>query len=52
MSMKGGSMADVPHTERDLPMKAIMIGIVLFVCRCSRSTTRSSAASGSRSRWR
>ena len=31
MSMKGGSTAGVPHTERDLPMKAIMIGIVLFV---------------------
>jgi putative OPT family oligopeptide transporter len=29
--MKGGSMAGVPHTERDLPMKAIMIGIALFV---------------------
>jgi putative OPT family oligopeptide transporter len=31
MAMKSGSSAGVPHTERDLPMKAVMIGIVLFV---------------------
>ena len=26
------------HTEQDLPMKAILIGLVLFTCRCSFST--------------
>ena len=31
LSMQAGSMAGVPHTERDLPMKAVMTGIVLFV---------------------
>jgi putative OPT family oligopeptide transporter len=31
MSMKGDSAADVPHTERDLPMKLILVGIVVFV---------------------
>ncbi|MGH8244667.1 MAG: OPT family oligopeptide transporter, partial [Steroidobacteraceae bacterium] len=31
MKMTGGSAAGVPHTERDLPMKAVMSGIVLFV---------------------
>ena len=31
MARKSGSSADVPHTERDLPMSAIMTGIVLFV---------------------
>jgi putative OPT family oligopeptide transporter len=31
MTIKGGSMAGVPHTERDLPMSAILAGIVLFV---------------------
>ena len=29
--LKAGSAGDVPHTERDLPMGAIMAGIVLFV---------------------
>ena len=28
---KAARTADVPHTERDLPMKVILIGIVLFV---------------------
>ena len=31
MAMKGGSLEGVPHTERDLPMKAVLTGIVLFV---------------------
>jgi len=31
LALTRGGTADVPHTERDLPMKAIMIGIVLFV---------------------
>jgi putative OPT family oligopeptide transporter len=31
MAVKAANAADVPHTERDLPMTAIMIGIVLFV---------------------
>jgi putative OPT family oligopeptide transporter len=31
MAMRSGSKQDVPHTERDLPMKAILIGIALFV---------------------
>lgn len=31
MSMKAGSNANVPHTEQDLPMKAILFGIGLFV---------------------
>jgi putative OPT family oligopeptide transporter len=31
MSMKAGSTAGVPHTEQDLPMKAILIGIAVFV---------------------
>ncbi len=31
MAVKAAGAADVPHTERDLPMTAIMIGIVLFV---------------------
>lgn len=31
MALKAGSGADVPHTERDLPMKMILTGIVLFV---------------------
>ncbi|MGH8249429.1 MAG: OPT family oligopeptide transporter [Steroidobacteraceae bacterium] len=31
MALKGGSAANVPHTERDLPMTAILAGIVLFV---------------------
>ena len=31
MAMKAGSHAGLPHTERDLPMKAVMTGIVLFV---------------------
>lgn len=31
MALKGGAGANVPHTERDLPMAAIMSGIVLFV---------------------
>jgi putative OPT family oligopeptide transporter len=31
MSMKSGANANVPHTEQDLPMKFIMIGIALFV---------------------
>ncbi len=30
-AMKATSTADVPHTERDLPMKAVVIGIVIFV---------------------
>jgi len=29
--LKAGSTTDVPHTERDLPMGAILTGIVLFV---------------------
>jgi len=31
MAMRAGATADVPHTERDLPMNAILGGIVLFV---------------------
>jgi putative OPT family oligopeptide transporter len=31
MKMSGASAGDVPHTERDLPMKAVLTGIVLFV---------------------
>ena len=31
MALKAGSTADVPHTERDLPMKVVLTGIVLFV---------------------
>jgi len=31
MALKGGTGAGVPHTERDLPMTAILSGIVLFV---------------------
>jgi putative OPT family oligopeptide transporter len=31
MKLKGSDAMDVPHTERDLPMTAILIGIVLFV---------------------
>ncbi len=31
MAVKAGAGADVPHTERDLPMAAILAGIVLFV---------------------
>ena len=31
MNMKAGSAAGVPHTEQDLPMKAILFGIALFV---------------------
>jgi putative OPT family oligopeptide transporter len=31
MAVRAGGAADVPHTERDLPMTAIMIGIVMFV---------------------
>jgi len=31
MALKAGDAAVVPHTERDLPMKAILAGIVLFV---------------------
>jgi putative OPT family oligopeptide transporter len=30
-AMKAGSTAGVPHTERDLPMKAVMAGVVIFV---------------------
>jgi putative OPT family oligopeptide transporter len=30
-AMKAGSTAGVPHTERDLPMKAVVSGIVVFV---------------------
>jgi len=31
LSMAKAGAGDVPHTERDLPMKAILAGIVLFV---------------------
>ncbi len=31
VKVKAGSAADVPHTERDLPMGAILAGVVLFV---------------------
>ena len=31
VKLKVGSAADVPHTERDLPMGAILTGVVLFV---------------------
>jgi putative OPT family oligopeptide transporter len=31
LALKAGAGAEVPHTERDLPMAAIMSGIVLFV---------------------
>lgn len=31
MTLKAGSNANVPHTERDLPMKVVLTGIVLFV---------------------
>ena len=31
VKLKGGSTADVPHTERDIPMPVILTGIVLFV---------------------
>jgi putative OPT family oligopeptide transporter len=31
MAMKGGTTGGVPHTERDLPMNAVLTGIVLFV---------------------
>ncbi len=31
MAVKAANAPDVPHTERDLPMSAIMVGIVLFV---------------------
>ncbi|MGH8197752.1 MAG: OPT family oligopeptide transporter, partial [Steroidobacteraceae bacterium] len=31
MKLKSGSAANVPHTERDLPMTAILAGVVLFV---------------------
>ena len=31
IARKSGSSADVPHTERDIPMSVIMTGIVLFV---------------------
>jgi putative OPT family oligopeptide transporter len=31
VALKGGAGAAVPHTERDLPMTAILSGIVLFV---------------------
>lgn len=31
MAVRGGTSGDVPHTERDLPMKAVVAGIVLFV---------------------
>ncbi len=31
MTLKAGVVADVPHTERDLPMTMILSGIVLFV---------------------
>jgi putative OPT family oligopeptide transporter len=31
MALKAGSAAGVPHTERDLPMKIVLTGIVLFV---------------------
>jgi putative OPT family oligopeptide transporter len=31
MTLKAGSTAGVPHTERDLPMKLVLSGIVLFV---------------------
>jgi len=31
MALKAGDAAGVPHTERDLPMKTILAGIVIFV---------------------
>jgi putative OPT family oligopeptide transporter len=31
LALRAGNAADVPHTERDLPMTAILAGIVLFV---------------------
>ncbi len=31
MAMRASASGDVPHTERDLPMKAVMTGIVIFV---------------------
>ncbi len=31
MAMRGNKAGNVPHTERDLPMNAILFGIVLFV---------------------
>jgi putative OPT family oligopeptide transporter len=31
MALKTGSASGVPHTERDLPMKIVLTGIVLFV---------------------
>ena len=43
--------ADVPHTERDLPMGAVLLCIALFVVPLFCCTTWWSAASGWRSPW-